>query len=118
MGLGKRLSTYYFPSRLADSRYISHSLLKYGHGSFSVVILHVLGNTGSCKKLDLINKEQEFINIYKPVLNLNPIAGSSMGFKHPEESKKIMSEFRKGKPLSENTKKKLSDLFSGELNPF
>lgn len=41
-----------------------------------------------------------------------------MGFKHSEESKRLMSEFRKGKPLSENSKKRLSALFSGELNPF
>jgi len=50
MDLGKRLSTYYFPSRLADTRYISNSLLEYRHGSFSVVILHIWGITGSCKK--------------------------------------------------------------------
>jgi hypothetical protein len=41
-----------------------------------------------------------------------------MGFKHSEESKRLISEFRKGKPLSEDTKKRLSALFSGELNPF
>jgi hypothetical protein len=41
-----------------------------------------------------------------------------MGFKHSEESKRLMSEFRKGKALSEKHKKRLSDLFSGKLNPF
>ena len=41
-----------------------------------------------------------------------------MGFKHSEESKRLISEFRKGKPLSSETKKRLSELFSGELNPF
>jgi hypothetical protein len=58
MDLGKRLSTYYFPSRLSDRRYISNSLLKYGHGRFSLVILQVWDNPGSCKKIDLISKEQ------------------------------------------------------------
>lgn len=52
------------------------------------------------------------MDIFKPKLNLNPIAGSSLNFKHTEESKKLMSEFRKGKPLSEKTKKRLSVLFS------
>jgi len=118
MNLSKRLATYYFPSRLSDSRYISNSILKYGHSNFSIVILYVLGNTGSYSKTDIINKEQKYIDLYKPVLNINPIAGSSMGFKHSEESKKLISEFRKGKPLSESTKKRLSVLFSGELNPF
>jgi group I intron endonuclease len=118
MDLGKRLATYYFPSRLADNRYISNSILKYGHDNFSVVILYVLGNTGISTKNDIISKEQEHIDLYKPVLNLNPTAGSSKGFNHSEESKRLISEFRKGKPLSEKTKKRLSTLFSGELNPF
>jgi len=116
--LAKRLATYYFPSRLVDNRYISNSILKYGHGNFSVVILYVLGNTDISIKKDIISKEQKYIDLYLPVLNLNPIAGSSMGFNHSEESKRLMSEFRKGKPLSEKTKKRLSLLFSGELNPF
>jgi group I intron endonuclease len=46
LDLSKRLATYYFPSRLSDNRYISKSILKYGHLNFSVVILYVLGNTG------------------------------------------------------------------------
>ena len=70
-----------------------------------------------------LNNEQEYIHLYKPILNLNPVAGSSVGsfffnYKHSEESKKLISEFRKGKPLSKSTKIRLSALFSGELNPF
>jgi group I intron endonuclease len=118
MDLGKRLATYYFPSRLIDSRYISNSILKYGHGNFSGVILYILGKTGTHTKTSIIRKEQQYINLYKPVLNLNPTAGSSTGFKHSEESKRLISEYRKGKALSENTNKILSVLFSGELNPF
>lgn len=122
--LKRRLATYYFPSRLIDNRYISNSIMKYGHSNFTVVILHILGDTSSsgavysATKENLINKEQEYIDLYKPVLNINPTAGSSMGFKHTEETKNLLSEFRKGKPLSEETKKKLSILFSGKLNPF
>jgi len=118
MDLSKRLATYYFPSRLCDGRYISNSLLKYGHYSFSVVILCILSDTSVSIKKDIISKEQEYINLYKPIYNLNPTAGSSMGFKHSEKSKQLISEFRKGKPLSNETKQKLSALFSGESNPF
>lgn len=113
MDLSKRLATYYFPSRLSDNRYISRSILKYGHSNFSVVILYVLGNTGLHTKIDILNKEQYHIDLYKPVLNLNPTAGSSLGFKHSEESKKLISEFRKGKPLSDSTKKKTKYIIFG-----
>jgi hypothetical protein len=114
--LGIRLANYYYPSRLEDNRYISRSILKYGHASFSVVILYVSDEV--LEKNEIIRKEQEYMDLHKPVLNLNPIAGSSTGFKHSEESKKLMSELRKGKTLSEATKQRLSELFSGELNPF
>ena len=116
--LRKRLSTYYFPSRLIDNRYISNSLLKYGHDSFSLAILDILGSKDSQSKSDILFKEQLFIDLYKPLLNINPSARSSLGFKHSEESKKLIAEFRKGKPLSEQTKSRLSILLSGELNPF
>jgi hypothetical protein len=56
--------------------------------------------------------------LYKPILNINPLPGSSLGFKHSEESKKLISYFRKGKPLSEEIKSRLSTLLFGELNPF
>lgn len=54
--LRKRLATYYFPSRLTDNRYISNSLLKYGHDSFSLAILETLSNKDTYSKSDLILK--------------------------------------------------------------
>lgn len=116
--LRKRLATYYFPSRLTDNRYISNSILKYGHDSFSLAILEILGSKDSYSKADILLKEQFYVYLYKPTLNLNPRAGSSLGFKHSSESKKLIASFRKGKPLSEETKSRLSALLSGELNPF
>lgn len=113
--LSKRLATYYFPSRLTDNRYISNSILKYGHGNFSVVILSIVGNTNLSKKIDLINEEQIYINLYKPILNLNPTAGSSLGFKHSEESKNLfLNSAQENLFLKKQKKKKrLSELFSG-----
>ena len=115
--LSRRLSTYYYSSRLIDKRHISNSILKYGHDNFSVVILEIF-NKDSIIKTNLIKKEQYYINLYKPILNINTIAGSSLGFRHTDETKKLISEFNKGKNLSEKTKQRLSVLFSGELNPF
>lgn len=82
--LRKRLATYYFPSRLTDNRYISNSLLKYGHDSFSLAILEILDKNNTHIKKYILSKEQFYINLYKPILNINPRAGSSLGFKHSE----------------------------------
>ena len=67
---------------------------------------------------DLLNKEQYYLDLLKPVLNINPIAGYSLGYQHSEETKQLLSKLRMGKSLSEETKQLLSQLFSGELNPF
>ena len=68
MDLSKRLATYCFPSRLCDGRYISNYLLKYRQGIFSVVILCILSNTSTSIKKDIINKEQQYINLYNPFI--------------------------------------------------
>ena len=84
LNLNKRIATYYFPSRLCDNRYISNSILKYGHNNFSLVILSNLGESNLISKNEIINNEQKYMDIYKPILNLNPKAGSSQGFIYTE----------------------------------
>jgi group I intron endonuclease len=115
--LKRRLFSYYSPSKLIDGRYISNSIMKYGHNNFTVLILELVEPSNHIKA-DLLNREQYYIDLLKPVLNLNPTAGSSLGFKHSEETKALLANLRTGKYLSEETKQLLSELFSGELNPF
>jgi group I intron endonuclease len=115
--LTQRLSSYYSLSKLLDNRYISRSIMKYGHDNFSVLILELIESNENIKK-DLLNREQFYLDLLKPVLNINPIAGSSLGYQHSEETKQLLSSLRMGKSLSEETKQLLSQLFSGELNPF
>jgi len=116
--LSVRLAQYYYPSRLLYKRHITQSIMKYGHDNFSVIILEICGKSGTLTKSDYLSREQFYIDHYKPELNLKPRAESSLGFKHSEESKRLMSEYRKGKSLSKETKNKLSELLSGPLNPF
>ncbi|KAG2217061.1 hypothetical protein INT45_004890, partial [Circinella minor] len=117
INLKRRLYSYYSPSKLIDNRYISNSILKYGHNNFTVLILELVEKSDHIKT-DLLNREQYYIDLLKPVLNLNPTAGSSLGFKHSDETKALLANLRTGKSLSEKTKQLLSELFSGELNPF
>jgi group I intron endonuclease len=115
--LKRRLYSYYSPSKLIDNRYISNSIMKYGHNNFTVLILELVKESDHIKT-DLLNREQYYIDLLKPVLNLNPTAGSSLGFKHSDETKALLASLRTGKSLSEETKQLLSELFSEELNPF
>lgn len=45
---------------------------------------------------DLIKNEQFFIDSYNPYFNCLKIAGSPLGFRHSEETKKRMSDLMKG----------------------
>jgi group I intron endonuclease len=38
----------------------------------------------------ILEREQYYIDSFKPEYNINPIAGSRLGSKHTEESKKLM----------------------------
>ena len=116
--LSIRLAEYYFPSKLLSNRHISNSILKYGHNNFSVIILELCGKTGTLTKSEYLTREQYYIDLYKPELNINSRADSSLGFKHSEESKNLISEYQRGKRVSEETRLKLSKLLSGPLNPF
>lgn len=114
----KRLYAYYSPGQLMDNRYISNSIIKYGHDNFSVVVIETITKDKDNFKRLLLEREQYYIDTLKPLLNLSPTAGSNYGYKHSEETKRMWSKLRMGTKLSEETKAILSKLFSGELNPF
>lgn len=52
------------------------------------------------------------------IYNVLTKAYSSIGFKHSDASKRLISLALKGKPLSLKVKENLSKLFSGSKNPF
>jgi len=66
---------------------------KYGISDLQFSI--VLG----CEKEDLIKIEQYYLDSYKPYFNNCQIAGSRLGSKASEETKRKMSNIRKGKPF-------------------
>jgi group I intron endonuclease len=72
----------------------------------------------TAKELELI--EDAYLGHFHKSVKYNILdkAYSSIGFTHSSETRKIISELRKGKALSEKTKLKLSLLFSGQNNPF
>ena len=96
----KKRFTNYFSIKLLESNLsrakskIYRSLLKNGYSNFSVEILEY------CKVSEGINREQYYLDLYKPEYNLLKIAGSRLGSKHSDETiAKIWTPERKAKRL-------------------
>lgn len=68
------LPTWYVLAR--PHVYIVRALAKYGMGNFVLVVLEYTGSDS------LITCEQKWIDSLNPEYNINPIAGSSKGYKH------------------------------------
>lgn len=105
--LRKRFHVYYSTARLSTSNMaIYKALLKYGHSNFSLEILEY------CEPDKAVSKEQEYINLLKPCYNLNPIAASSLGYKHSEEAlaklSANMTARMTGRTVSDETRANLS----------
>nr|ATI20267.1 GIY-YIG endonuclease [Juglanconis sp.] len=74
-----RLYTYYSLGSLSQSsRIIDRALLKYGYSNFSFEILEY------CTKENVIEREQYYIDFFKPVYNIVEKAGSTLGYKHTD----------------------------------
>lgn len=119
----KRLSRYFMPSVLKTNSRIYKNILKYGHNSFSVSILEVLGETNSVSKFYILAREQFYLDWALKtygllVLNLLTQTNSSLGLKHTLDTKGKIAEARLGKNHSAETRDKLSKKFSGKNNPF
>lgn len=88
INLSVRFYTYYSLRSLAKSnRPMERALLKYGFSNFSLEILEF------CNSEDLLKKEQYYLDTLKPEYNITEIAGSTLGYKHSEESLKKMRNF-------------------------
>jgi len=99
---------YKLKKGIHENKHLQRAFLKYGENSFEFMILEVVMTPEG-----LILLEQKYLDELYPEYNILPTAGSSLGYKHTEESKKKISEAEKGKSLSEKTKKKISEARKG-----
>lgn len=77
-----RLKAYFSNVRLVrDNMNINKAILKYGHGSFTFLILEILK-----PEEDLILREQFWLDSLTPEYNICKIAGNRTGSKHSAES--------------------------------
>jgi len=100
------------------SKKLQRHFNKYGEDDlvFSVVLY--------CEVEEVLQKEQEYLDLFSPYFNNCKTAGSNLGFKHTEETKRKIGLWNIGRTdgigrkVSDETKAKLSKLNSGKLNKF
>lgn len=97
VNLSVRMYTYYSLRSLAKSnRPIDRALLKYGFSKFSLYILEY------CTSENVLEREQYYLDLIKPEYNIVEKAGSTLGYKHTDESLTKMRNF----VLSDEVKKR------------
>nr|AMX22260.1 GIY-YIG endonuclease [Cryphonectria parasitica] len=91
---------------------ITKSLLKYDYSNFTLYILEYV------KAESLTVRETFYITHLIPYYNVLKEGYSSLGYKHTEETKKLLSELAKNRTHSEKTKGLIARAVVGENNPF
>lgn len=106
------LNIRYLVSKKNANQPIIKALLKYGPSNFSVVIIEYT-------PLDVLFEIESFWIIkLKPYYNVLQYGGTSVGYKHSEAIKKMLSTLAKTRTHSEETKASISASLKGDLNPF
>ena len=106
VNLGKRFINYYNYNHLSDPRcnmLIYRALLKYGYSNFKLEILEY------CDQASVLDRENFYLELVKPEYNILEKAGSSLGYKHTEETKYKMSVRAKGRVFSAEHRAKLRE---------
>jgi len=123
--LGRRFRNYFNISFLVKKiekgkSMIYNALLKNGYSNFTLKILEYCDAT----QADLLKREQYYIDKLNPEYNILKTAGTSLEFKHSDETRVKMSNSRTGEknPMfglkhSDEIRAKISNSLVGERNP-
>lgn len=106
------LNTTFLKNTKNNNMPIIKSLLKYGHDNFAVLIVEYV----HAKNLAL--RETYYITQTLPYYNVLKQGYSSIGYKHTEDTKRMLSELAKNRIHSDETKILISKALTGENNPF
>jgi group I intron endonuclease len=108
--LSKRLKEHYEGSR--SNILLQQAFKKYGIHNFTFYIIEYVD------PFELISREQFWMDYFNPEYNILKEAGSSIGFKHSEDTKVLMSSLKKGFTHTLETKKQMSLSKIGIKNSF
>jgi len=116
VNLAVRMRNYLNTSFLKNKKNINmpivKALLKYGQDNFAVLIVEYV----DVKNLTL--RETHYITKFLPYYNVLKQGYSSIGYKHTEATKQMLSELAKNRIHSDKTKALISRALVGENNPF
>ena len=110
--MGQYLSTTYLKSRRNNNMPIIQALLKYGQENFAVLIVEYV------EVENVVVRETFYITHLLPYYNVLKQGYSSLGYKHTEATKQLLSELAKNRTHSDKTKSLISRALVGENNPF
>jgi len=106
------LNNIFLKSKQNINMPIVKALLKYGQSNFSLLILELV------EAENLTIRETYYITKVMPYYNVLKQGYSSLGYKHTEETKKLLSELAKNRVHSDKTKGLIARALTGENNPF
>ena len=106
------LNNTFLKSKQNNNMPIVSALLKYDQSNFTLLILEYV------KSESLTIRETFYITYLMPYYNVLKQGYSSLGYKHTEETKKLLSELAKNRTHSEETKGLITRAVTGENNPF
>ena len=115
INLASRMRNYlkaFLKSKQNANMPITRSLLKYDYSNFSLLILEYV------EAEFLTSRETFYITNIIPYYNGLKQGFSSLGYKHTEETKKLLSELAKNRTHSEETKGLITRAVTGENNLF
>jgi group I intron endonuclease len=106
------LNTNFLKTNKNKNMPITQALLKYGVDNFAVFILeYVIVENLTIRETYYITQNLPYYNVLKQ-------GYSSLGFKHTEETKKLLSELATNRKHSDKTKTLISRALVGDNNPF
>jgi group I intron endonuclease len=106
------LNNYFLKSQQNRNMPITRALLKYDQSNFTLLILEYV-------EVEFLTiRETFYITHIMPYYNVLKQGYSSLGYKHTEETKKLLSELAKNRKHSDKTKTLIARALTGENNPF
>lgn len=117
----KREHIYALKNKIHRNNLLQRAWDKYGEENFKFEILEILNTKADLK--EILAAEQKYLDLFTPFYreigyNLNPVAGSNLGFKMPEAAKEKLKIINTGKRHSIETREKLSNIQKGKKRKF